>query len=138
MKTEIFPMTEKGELFAKAHSMHDCSFAATFEQNTLVLVFDNLENYFGPPPVTHWFEEYQKLTIKYHNTDVLNLHLKYGKKENNFYGTVDPLDVKKLIMYKFSVDSFNEITLDFYAQIKKKLWGGKIEISPDRIEYIWE
>ena len=24
------------------------------------------------------------------------------------------------------------------VMIKKKLWGGKIEIAPDKIEYIWE
>ena len=41
MKTELFPINEKSELFSKAHSMHDCSFVATFEQNTLILTFDN-------------------------------------------------------------------------------------------------
>ena len=138
MKAELFSINEKSELFSKAHSMHDCSFLAKFEQNTLILIFDNLENYLDTPPITHWFDGYHKLTIKYHNTAFVNLCLRYGKKEKNFYDTVEPLNGKKLIMYKYSVDSFNQMTLDFYVMIKKKLWGGKIEIAPDEIEYIWE
>jgi hypothetical protein len=138
MKTELFPINEKSELFSKAHPMHDCSFVATFEQNTLVLTFDNLQNYFDAPPVTYWFDEYRKLTIKYHNTEFVNLRLKYGKKEKEFYDTVEPLNGKGLIMYSYSVDCFNQMTLDFYVMIKKKLWGGKMEIAPDKIEYIWE
>ncbi len=138
MKTELFSISEKSELFSKAHSMHDCSFVATFEQNTLVLTFDNLQNYFDTPPVTYWFDGYHKLTIKYHNTEFVNLSLKYGKKEKDFYDTVDPLNGKDLIMYSYSIDCFNQMTLDFYVMIKKKLWGGKMEIAPDKIEYIWE
>ena len=138
MKAELFSIDEKTELFTKAHPMHDCSFIASFEQNTLVLTFDNLQNYFDTPPVTYWFEGYHKLTIKYRNTEFINLSLKYGKKEKDFYDTVDPLNGKELIMIGYSVDCFNQMTLDFYVKIKKKLWGGKMEIAPDKIEYIWE
>ena len=138
MKTELFSISEQGELFAKAHPMHDCSFIATFEQNTLVLTFDNLQNYYDTPPVTYWFDGYQKLTIKYHNTEFVNLSLKYGKKEKDFYDTLEPLSGKELIMFKYSVDCFNQMTLDFRVMIKKKLRGGKMEIAPDKIEYIWE
>lgn len=138
MKTELFSINEKDKLFSKAHSMHDCSFVAALEQNTLVLTFDNLENYFDTPPVTYWFDGYNKLTIKYHNTEFVNLSLKYGKKEKDFYDTVDPLNGKEPIGYSYSVDCFNQMTLNFYVMIKKKLWGGKMEIAPDKIEYIWE
>lgn len=41
-------------------------------------------------------------------------------------------------MYKYAVDSFDQITLDFQVMIKRKLWGGTIEIAPDEIEYVWE
>ena len=68
----------------------------------------------------------------------VNLRLKYGKKEKDFYDTVEPLDGKELIMFSYSVDCFNQMTLNFRVMIKKKLWGGKIEIAPDKIEYIWE
>ena len=84
MKTELLSISEKSELFSKAHPMHDCSFVATFEQNTLVLTFDNLQNYFDAPPVTYSFDEYRKLTIKYHNTEFVDVRLKYGKKREIF------------------------------------------------------
>ncbi len=138
MKTEKFSIERKGDFFDKAHSMHDCSFNALFENNTLVLIFDRLDRYYDAPPVTPWFDDYKKLTIKYHNTEFLNLRLKYGRKEKDFYDTIVPLNGKELIMFKFSIDSFDQMKLDFYVGMKKKLWGGMIEISPDEIEYIWE
>ena len=141
MKTEMFLFDDKGELFSKAHPMHDCSFTATFHDNTLVLVFDHLEEYYDGSldgPDIYWFENAKKLTIKYHNTEFVNLCLKYGKKEKYFYDTVDPLNGKELIMFGFSADCFGQMTLDFRVPIKKKLWGGKIEIAPEKIEYIWE
>lgn len=138
MKTEKFSIRDKGELFAKANSMHDCSFDAAYENNTLTLTFDHLERYFDGPPITPWFEEYQRLTIRYHGIDSLNLRLKFGKTEKDFYDTVTPLEGKELIMFKYSVDSFNAMILDFYVTIRKKLWGGTLEIYPDEIEYIWE
>ena len=141
MKTEMFLFDDKGELFSKAHPMHDCSFTATFDDNTLVLVFDHLEEYYDGSlvgPVIYWFENAKKLTIKYHNTAFVNLCLKYGKKEKDFYDTVDPLNGKELIMFGFSADCFGQMTLNFRVPIKKKLWGGKIEIAPEKIEYIWE
>ncbi len=138
MKTEKFSIARKGELFDKAHSMHDCSFNAFFENNTLVLIFDHLDKYYNEQPVTPWFDDYKKLTIKYHNTKFLNLNLKYGRKEKDYYDTVVPLNGKELIMFKFLIDSFDQMILDFRVGIKKKLWGGIIEISPDEIEYIWE
>ncbi len=141
MKTEMFLFNDKGSLFSKAHPMHDCSFTATFDDNTLVLVFDHLEDYRDGSldgPDIYWFEDVRKLTIKYHNTEFVNLRLKYGKKEQDYYDTVDPLNGKELIMFGYSADCFGQMTLDFRVPIKKKLWGGKIEIAPEKIEYIWE
>jgi len=138
VKTDKFSIKRKDEIFTEAHPMHDCSFTASFENNTLVLVFDHLDKYYDAPPVTTWFGDYKKLTVKYRNTEFLNLSLKYGKKEKDFYDTVVPLSGKELIMFKFSIDSFNYMQLDFRAIIKKKLWRGIIEIAPDEIEYIWE
>ncbi len=138
MKTELFLFSDKGELFSKAHPMHDCSFTATFDNNTLVLVFEHLEKYYDYPPLYYWFDVYKKVTIKYHNTEFANLTLKYKKIEKTFYDTLDPLEDKELIMYGYSADCFGQMTLDFYVSMKKKLWGGKIEIAPDKIEYIWE
>ena len=141
MKIEMFLFDDKGELFSKAHPMHDCSFTATFDDNTLVLVFDHLEEYYDGSldgSNIYWFGNARKLTIKYHNTEFVNLCLKYGKKEKDYYNTVDPLNGKELIMFGFSADCFCQMTLDFYVLIKKRLWGGKFEIAPEKIEYIWE
>ena len=141
MRTEMILFSDKGELFSKAHPMHDCSFTATFDDNTLILVFDNLEKYCDVSldgSDIYWFEGLRKLTIKYHNTEFVNLSLKYYKKEKDYYDTVEPLNGKELIMFGYSADSFGQMTLDFYVSMKKKLWGGKFEIAPEKIEYIWE
>lgn len=138
MKSDKISINEKGELFSKALSMHDCSFVASFKNNTLILTFDNLEWYYDTPPITSWFNNYKKLTIKYHDIRSLRLTLKFGKKEKDFYETVAPLEGKELIMYKYSIDSFDAMILDFDVRIKNKLWGGEIKIYPKEIEYIWE
>ena len=141
MKIERFLFNDKGELFSKAHPMHDCSFTATFDDNTLVLVFDHLEKYYDvsiDSSNVFWFENAKKLTIKYYNTEFVNLCLKYGKQEKDYYDTVEPLNNKELIMFGYSADCFGQMTLKFRVFIKKKLWGGKLEIAPEKIEYIWE
>jgi len=28
--------------------------------------------------------------------------------------------------------------LDFLVEIKKKLWGGILEMAPEEVEYIWD
>jgi hypothetical protein len=136
MKTELFLFSDKGELFSKANPMHDCSFTAKFDNNTLILTFDHLEEY--DSTLIYGLEGFKKLTIKYHNTEFADLTLKYKKTEKDFYDTLDPIDGKELIMFGYSADCFGQMTLDFRVVIKKKLWGGKIEIAPEKIEYIWE
>ena len=138
MRTEKYSINEKGELFAHALSMHDCDFVASLEDNTLILTFVHLEWYYDTPPITPWFNDYKKLTIKYSGIGSLDLNLKFGKKEKHFYDTVSPLEGKELTMYKYSLDSFNAMILDFDVRIKSKLWGGTIKIYPKEIEYIWE
>ena len=137
MKIDKLSIKNKSELFEKGDPMHDCSFTASFENNILTLVFDNLEQYYGPEPTTQWFGDYKKLTVKY-STKSLHLTLKYGKKEKYFWKTVEELKKSELIMFKYSVDTFNEMTLEFHIFTKKKLWLGLISISPSEIEYIWE
>ena len=138
MKTEIFSLKDKGTRFAKARSMHDCSFTVSYENDTLILVFDHPEQYFGPAPGGPWFDNHQKCTVKYRNVKYLCLTLKYRKKEKNYFDTVEALTEKEPIMFKFSVDSFDHMYLDFLVEIKKKLWGGILEMTPEEIEYIWE
>ncbi len=138
MKIEKFSIKKKGELFDHADSMHDCSFTANFQNNILTLFFDHLDQYYDGPPYTSWFDGFKKLTIKYYVIDYLELKLTYGKKQLVFDNTVSHLESAELTMYKYSVDSFDTMSLEFDALLKKKLWSGTIEISPNEIEYIWE
>jgi len=64
--------------------------------------------------------------------------LKRRKKELHFYDTVTELENKQLTMYRYWIDCFDELFLDFYVKDKKKTWEGRIEICPTEIEYIWE
>lgn len=138
MKIEKFEISDKSGIFSKADSMHDCSFTCSLQDNTLTLNFNNLEQYYDELPVTPWFGEYKKLTINYRNIDCLNLCLKHGKREKDYYNTVKPLENCELIMFKYSIDSFNAMTLDFYVTQRNKNLSGIIEIYPKEIEYIWE
>ena len=83
MKTELFLFSDKGELFSKANPMHDCSFTAKFDNNTLILTFDHLEEY--DSTLIYGLEGFKKLTIKYHDTEFADLTLKYKKTEKDFY-----------------------------------------------------
>ena len=136
MKTDKLSLKNKSDLFQKAHPMHDCSFTISFKDNTLVLIFDNLDQYCDFPPYID--DGYKKATVKYYGVKDLILRLKFGRKEKIYFDTLSPLEGKELTMFKYSVDSFDAINLNFYVSTKKKLWDGTIEISPSEIEYIWE
>lgn len=140
MKIEKFSLRDKGALFANAHAMHDCNFTVAYENQTLILTYDKLDQYYDGPPLTPWFENEKKLTIRYHGIDHLRVDLSYGKKAKWYIDSeaVDALAGKELEMYKYSVDSFGKMTLDFWVMIKRSQWAGSIEIRPDEIEYIWE
>ena len=133
MKTEIFSLKDKGTLLAKARSMHDCSFTVSYENDTLILVFDHLEQYFGPAPGGPWFDNHQKCTVKYRNVKYLCLTLKYRKKEKNYFDTVEALTEKEPIMFKFSVDSFDHMYLDFLVEIKKNSGGAYWKWLPRKL-----
>ena len=139
MKIEKFSLQDKGALFANAHAMHDCNFTVAYENQTLILTYDKLDQYYdGPPDIVLWFTA-KKLTVRYHGKGCFALNLR-DKKEKYYYNEeiVEALAGKELEMYKYSVDSFNTLTLHFWAEKKRKRWVGSIEIRPDEIEYIWE
>ena len=139
MRIEKFTLQDKGELFANARSMHDCNFTVAYEQQILTLTYDKLDQYYDGPGIVPWFED-RKLTVRYHGKDCFTLMLRNGKKDQYYFDDeiVEALAGKELEMYKYSVDSFNTLTLHFWAEKKRKRWVGSIEIRPDEIEYIWE
>ena len=90
----------------------------------------------GIIPIREVLLELNKIARKYVFITIFGPENK--KIEKDYYDTVEPLNDKELIMFGYSADCFGQMTLDFRVPIKKKLWGGKIEIAPEKIEYIWE
>lgn len=138
MKTEKFLVSDKGGIFSKANAMHDCSFTLSSEERALTLCFNNLGQYNDGPPITPWFGGYDKLTIHYRDIDGFGLYLQQGKRNKEYFNTVKPLENCELIMFKYSIDSFDAVILDFFVTQRKKHLNGKIEMYPKEIEYIWE
>ena len=79
-----------------------------------------------------------KLTIHYRDIDGFGLYLQQGKRNKEYFNTVKPLENCELIMFKYSIDSFDAVILDFFVTQRKKHLNGKIEMYPKEIEYIWE
>ena len=140
MKVKTFSIKNKGEIFEHADSMHDCSFVAAYENSILTLTFDGLEQYCGSATSSDvpWFDDFKKLTIKFLDCECLALELKHGRKEKDFYDTIAPLENQDLVMFKYSIDSFDAMTLHFTLFGKRRSWGGRIIIYPKQIEYVWE
>ena len=140
MKVQTFSIKSKGEIFEHADPMHDCSFVAMYDNGILTLVFDGLERYCGPAPTsgTPWFGDFKKLTVRFSGCKSLTLELKHGRKEKDFYDTLAWLENKELVMFKYSIDSFDEMQLHFTAYEKRRSWGGIISVNPAQIEYVWE
>lgn len=140
MKVQTFSIKNKGEIFEHADSMHDCSFVAVYENSILTLTFDHLEQYCGSATSSDvpWFGDFKKLTIKFWGCECLDLELKHGRKEKDFFDTIAPLENQDLVMFKYSIDSFDAMTLHFTLFEKRRSWGGRIIIYPAQIEYVWE
>ena len=137
MKYERFSIQNKGELFEKASPMHDCSFTASYENETLVLHYEGLDSY-RTPEDKPFFDGFQRVTVRYLGVRRFDMQLKFGKKEKDHDNTLAPINGKENSMFCFSIDSFNTLTLTFRVMIKKKLWGGRITMFPKEVEYLWE
>ena len=132
--------------------MHD-SYAdeIRIENNYLIIVYDKLdEGVLGPDGLPEY--KNKKLTIKYEFDTHCDAQIFYN---DNKYLWIDMLDNMQkfnkiidnclLMSHKYSVDSFNEITLDFEIhkgsrnQYKKyKYWGLEISLDATDITYFWE
>lgn len=132
--------------------MHD-SYAdeIRIENNSLIIVYDKLDEGVLEPDGMPYYKS-KRLTIKYEFQTHCDARFYYSK---NKYLWIDMLDdankfnkiTKDCIFmsYKYSVDSFNEIILDFEIhkgsrnQYKKyKYWGLEISLDATDITYIWE
>lgn len=132
------------ENFIKMHSMHDSLVSQILkEDNRLIIIYDNLDiNSLDADGFLYY--KGKKLTVKYEFESVCNAILykdnrikymdlsaeweKFNKLKNKI----------TLISYKFSVDSFGEITLSFSVCSKSKYRSLDIITDAVNITYIWE
>lgn len=132
--------------------MHD-SYAdeIRIENNYLIIVYDKLdEGALGPDGLPEY--KNKKLTIKYEFDTHCDAQIFYN---DNKYLWIDMLDNMQkfnkiidnclLMSHKYSVDSFNELTLYFSIRkiingkyFKYKYWGLEINLDATNITYIWE
>ena len=132
-------------------SMHD-SYAdeIRIENNSLIIVYDKLdEGVLGPDGLPEY--KNKKLTIKYEFQSCCDAKF-YNKNKCLWIDMLEDINMFNKITkdcifmsYKYSIDSFNEITLDFGIhkgsrnQYKKyKYWGLEISLDATNITYIWE
>jgi hypothetical protein len=140
MNTQIYT---KGH-FMEMDSMHD--YTATqisIKDNTLIVVYGELDKEgIGEDGLPYY--EYKKLTIEYEIQSYCDA--KVFKKNN--YKFIDLLREKnqfdkltksgRFKSYKYSVDSFGELTLHFDIRFKNKGRSCEIELDAEKITYHWE
>ncbi|MBQ7378649.1 MAG: hypothetical protein IJW70_03080 [Clostridia bacterium] len=133
MTTKIFTK----ENFAEMDSMHDSvATHITIENRTLVITYDNLDQ--------NAIYISKKLTIEYEIDSYCDVRF----FKNNKYKFIDLLEEKDkfckltknctFMSYKYAVDCFREITLEFTIQGKNKYWCLEISMDPTKITYHWE
>lgn len=132
--------------------MHDsCATQISLENKTLIVVYDHLDEGVLGTDGSPYYKN-KRLVIKYEFDSFCDAKLFYGKGK---YRVVDLSEGMILfdkltnncvfISYKYSVDSFEEITL--YFDIRKvrnrkypnnKYWGLEISMDAPQITYSWE
>ena len=133
-------------------SMHD-SYATNIkiEKNSLIVVYDKLDegvlDHDGNP-----YYNNKRLTIKYAFDSYCDVNVYYSKNKILWLDMIDDFDkfskiIKNclLMSHKYSVDSFNELTLHFSIRkiingkyFKYKYWGLEINLNAKNVTYIWE
>ena len=121
----------------------------SLDNNTLIIKYDHLDWISGPEGLPQY--EYKSLAIKYDFRSFCDVTLFY---ENNKYKCIDLLKKKSVFdkltkkfeiqSYKYSVDSFGEITMHFWGtkyrkNSRKILCSLSMEIHMDakEISYYW-
>ena len=118
MKVEQYQVNNTMEM----DSMHD-SYATEIkvENNNLIIVYDNLDKgvlgFDGLP-----YYKNKRLTIKYHFESYCDANIYYGKNKCLWMLDLTDEDINKFnkitknclfMSYKYSIDSFNELSLHF-------------------------
>ena len=130
-------------------SMHDSYVSEIeIENNSLIIVYDNLDKgVLGPDGLPYY--KSQRLTIKYEFQTHCDVKFYYNKNKCLWIDMIEDVNkfnkiTKDCIIrsYKYSIDSFDEIRLDFDISNSKrkkyKYWGLEISLDATNITYIWE
>ncbi len=140
------------ETFKNMDSMHD-SYASEIklDNTTLTIIYDKLDEGVLSQDGQPYYKN-KKLTIKYNFDSFCDAKIYYSK---NKYFLIDMIEnyskfdkiVRNCLLqsFKFSVDSFNELMLDFSIRKrikgkyhKYKYWGLEIYMDAIKITYCWE
>ena len=137
--------------FMEMDPMHDSN-ASKIQviNNTLIITYDDLDKGVQNADGSSYYK-YKRLVVKYEFDSFCDGKLYYGKNKYKIIDLPKQLDAfNKLtngctfMSYKYSVDCFNEITLNFYIRkmrkdrfLRNKYWGAEISLDATRVTYDW-
>ena len=140
------------DTFMQMDSMHDSEVREIkIEDKCLFVVYENLDQSLLSANGTPYYKE-KKLTITYEFDSLCDATIYYGKNQFLFLDMIT--DMKKfmkiikgcqMMSYKYSVDSFGELTLNYALNKMKngkcqkyKYWGIEINLDVINVTYTWE
>ena len=137
--------------FMEMDPMHDSN-ASKIQviNNTLIITYDDLDKGVQNADGSSYYK-YKRLVVKYEFDSFCDGKLYYGKNKYKIIDLPKQLDAfNKLtngctfMSYKYSVDCFNEITLNFHIRkmrkdrfLRNKYWGAEISLDATRVTYDW-
>jgi len=138
--------------FMQMDSMHDsCVSDIKLEDKCLIVVYEKLDESLLSANGTPYYKD-KKVTIAYEFQSLCDATVYYG--ENKFLFLDMLVNMKKfmkiikgcqLMSYKYSVDSFGELTLNYALSKMKngkyqkyKYWGIEINLDVINVTYTWE
>ena len=142
VKEEVFGLQDKSFLFDFALTMHDQVLThIEIADGELQIIYDKVgENDYYIP--------YRKVTITYTLDPMKNDYslslikpTEHGTKVD--YSTNDPLAISDLnrwemLMFKWDIDMWGEMTLHFNIHKGKKYRNAQLRFTPASIQYRWE
>ena len=145
MNTQIYSKDN----FMEMDPMHDAyASKIQLENNILIITYNDIDilNTDGSP-----YYKYKRLIVKYEFDSFCNAKLYYGKNKYKIINLHEQIDRFYILTngciftsYKYSVDSFEEIALDFFIEKRRKdRWirnkYQRVEISLDatKVTYNW-
>ncbi len=145
MNTQIY---SKGN-FMEMDPMHDADASKIqLENNILIITYNDIDilNTDGSP-----YYKYKRLIVKYEFDSFCNAKLYYGKNKYKIINLHEQIGRFNILTngcifasYKYSVDCFEEITLDFFIEkrrkdrcLRNKYQRVEISLDATKVTYNW-